>query len=104
MRGKSVLTFYYAENACDGEFKFKDVWCRIASKTAANIHCINVYHCELSTAQLSTSIRDSSFYSSQLMQDIALELENGAIFMFVATVVGKPVDGFLIDELMALAA
>lgn len=99
MKDKSVLTFYYAENVLDGEFNFKNVWDRIIYREAENIRCINVYHCDMSEAQLTAYISNLDS-KSPLMSAIASEHAYGASFMFVAPEVGNPSNGFLLDDLL----
>lgn len=102
MKEKSVLTFYYAENAYEDNFDYKWVFNRIVTKQADGIRCINVYHCDMSVTKLASWIKNLSADDHGLLESIKLEQECGAIFMFVAPVVGEPIAGYLIEEFLAM--
>ena len=97
---RSVLAFYAVDDESIFEMSIKDVWTKFVISKVDGVTCRNIFHSELTPTELLELVKNKDM-SSDLFSDIKSEYDLGANVLFVSPVVGEPIDGFLIHQLLS---
>jgi hypothetical protein len=96
---KSVLVFYFIDDESISSKSYQSVWNSFIDKKVEGVVCKNVFHCEFPEYDL-LSLIEARDLKSEIFELINSEYHQGANFMFVNPVVGAPIGGFWIQQLL----
>jgi hypothetical protein len=98
-----VLVFYRIESDLIFDMSIKDIWTDFVIAKVDCVSCRQVVSFEMPTAEL-LALVESRDYCTELFKIIKLEYDKGSNVLFVQPIMGIPIDGFLLRELLALSA
>ena len=96
---KSVLVFYFIDDESISSKSYQSVWNSFIDKKVEGVVCKNVVHFELPEQEL-LSLITAKKLQAEVLDLINSEYHLGANFMFVNRVVGAPIGGFWIQQLL----
>jgi len=97
---ESVLSFYRIDDPSIFEMSILDVWAYFVVDKVEGVSCSNVHSFELTAEELLDYVK-SIENSSELFSEIRSEYELGATIVFVKPVVGSPLGGFILRNLLS---
>jgi len=96
----SVLSFYQIDERALRKMDPTQIWVELIATNRREASCKNIYSFKISPEQLLAEI-SSGRISDELLSDIRREYENGANLVFIQPIVGSPLGGLFIEDLIS---